>query len=109
MMSLYFLFGGVIGFLFGVLWEISTDSIGHWACHKGYHFHHSLFGPLMLFFIPWVWHSSGHLFFLLGGAAGIVFQHTLNEGFIFITRETMINRQGSEPLGKNDNQVKRGK
>ncbi len=87
MISLFFFSGAAAGFVFGILWETATVRIAHWAVQKGYHYHHSLFGPLFLLGLPLFRGSSGAMLLLTGAAAGVVLQHSLNEGFVFITRE----------------------
>lgn len=78
--------GFLSGFIFGALWERSTKKISH-LCHQGgYHFHHSLFGIFVLFFIPFVVDINKILFIICFGL-GVITQHTIQDGFVFITKD----------------------
>jgi hypothetical protein len=55
---------------------------------RGYHLHHSLFG-LILYTLPLFIHMSLlQVFFVVSIGTGIIIDHTLKEGFIFITKES---------------------
>jgi hypothetical protein len=75
------------GFVFALTWEVSTLRIGHWAYQKGYHFHHSLFGIAAFLFVPLFWEESNKVIVLLGFGTGIIVQHSIKEGFRFITKD----------------------
>ncbi len=55
---------------------------------RGYHLHHSLFG-VVLYTLPEFMHLSHQQFiFVYALATGIIIDHTLKEGFIFVTKES---------------------
>ena len=83
----YLIFGFSSGFIFGFLWEVSTLKIGHWAHQKGYHYHHSLFGLIAFLFIPKFWGDMNKALFAFGFGVGAIIQHSIKEGFIFITKD----------------------
>jgi hypothetical protein len=82
----YVLIGFLSGFVFAFLWETATRRADHLAYQWGYHFHHSLFGLLAFLSIPLVRNDSNKTMFALGFGLGAILQHTLNEGFVFITK-----------------------
>jgi hypothetical protein len=55
---------------------------------RGYHFHHSMFG-IGFYLLPFFVHVTGpQILFLYGIGSGLIADHTLKEGFIFITKES---------------------
>jgi len=55
---------------------------------KGYHFHHSMYGLTSFFAVP-IMIDNNHVlttFVLLGLGFGIIIEHTIQCGFIFITK-----------------------
>jgi hypothetical protein len=80
-----FLLGILLGYRFCVMWVWATDKIKKRSIVRGYHFHHSLFfiSPFLLAFF----FSENVSLVLWGIGTGIVIEHTLKEGFKFITRE----------------------
>ncbi len=81
-----FVLGFLIGFMFASTWERITRRIGHLAYQKGVHFHHSLFGLLVLLFVPLVWDRPDRVLSIIGFGVGIIVQHSIKEGLVFITR-----------------------
>ncbi|MFH0853130.1 MAG: hypothetical protein V1853_01880 [bacterium] len=79
--------GILSGFVVGFIWETSTRKIIHLAHRNGYHYHHSLFGLVAFLFIPKFWYDLNKALFIAGFGLGIIIQHTINEGFIFITKD----------------------
>ena len=55
--------------------------------HKGYHFHHSIYGVTSLFVVPFTITHFIVTLALIGFGLGVIIDHTIEEGFIFITRE----------------------
>lgn len=84
---IYLILGFSSGFIFAFLWEVSTLKIGHLAHQKGYHFHHSLFGLIAFLFIPKFWGDMNKVLFVFGFGTGVIIQHAIKEGFIFITKD----------------------
>lgn len=70
-------------FIFKVTKDLSV--IGR---QKGYHIHHSMFGVVFYFIPQFVHMSQGNMLLLYGFATGIIVDHTMKEGFIFITKES---------------------
>ena len=54
----------------------------------GYHVHHSMWGVLIIALLPFLHLAANLNVFLSTFAVGIITDHTLQEGFIFITRES---------------------
>ena len=84
---LLLLSGFFSGFILAILWEITTYKIGHLAHQKGFHFHHSLFGVIAIILIPIFCNDFNKTFFVLLFGIGIITQHSIKEGFIFITKD----------------------
>ena len=91
--------GVLIGFMWGYLWEISTDvlRVQQLAIQAGYHFHHSLFGIFALLITPFV-KKRMHIILIIGFAIGVIAQHyvmsdpyfvskTINDGLYFVPIE----------------------
>ena len=82
-----------LGYLFAFLWEFVTAQIlkiDHFACQKGYHFHHSCFGlicfVLSICFLGKENYAAAAKILIFG--VGIIVQHTLTkDGFVFITKD----------------------
>src|ERR1035437_6164287 len=55
--------------------------------HKGYHFHQSLYGATSLFVVPFTITHFLVTLILIGFGLGVIIDHTIEEGFIFITKE----------------------
>lgn len=87
-MSIFlFLLGILIGIFFGTLWVKYTNPIKSYATLKGRHFHHSLlFIPLITFAF---FFQKPVIYLFIGMGLGIVIQHTLQEGFIFISKKKL--------------------
>jgi hypothetical protein len=88
---LIILFGFVIGFFSSHVQYFVYKFNGNLSVinrRSGYHFHHSMIG-VVLYFLPSVLHlASGQILFLYSLATAIIIDHTMKEGFIFITRES---------------------
>jgi len=83
---LVFLFGILGGYLFcKVLVWVSVGKLHRRAIIKGYHFHHSLGGKYT--FILALFFSGNIALFLWGSGIGIIIEHTLMDGLVFITKE----------------------
>jgi len=88
-----------IGILVAFLYEYLARNIGRKyfkinaivVC--GYKLHHSLYGLLGLLLSFWFFYEgnifSGEIF--LGLSFGVIIQHTIADGFKFITKETKTN------------------
>lgn len=84
----------VLGLLLSRLWyKFTYDShptvkkLDRLGRHKGYHFHHSIYGATSLFVVPFtITHFIVTLAFI-GFGLGVIIDHTIEEGFIFITKE----------------------
>lgn len=76
--------GLAAGYCLGYLWEETTRDVGHLAHIGGYHFHHSLFGPLCLLVLPFVQGTAGVVLVPALGA-GFVLHHGVSDRFVFIT------------------------
>ncbi len=85
--TIYVALGLFCGFFLGFLWEVSTLKIGHMAYRNGYHYHHSLFGLVAFLLLPKFWDDPNKAFFVVGFGIGMITQHTVKEGFIFITKD----------------------
>lgn len=83
----YAILGFFSGFIFGFLWEISTSKIRHLAHQNGHHYHHSLFGLGAFLFIPKFLGDLNKMFFITGFGLGVIVQHAIKEGLIFITKD----------------------
>jgi len=62
------------------------DRIG---LHKGYHFHHSMYGLTSFMVVPFTL-TNHHVLItlvLIGFGLGVIIDHTIEEGFIFITKD----------------------
>lgn len=81
------LLGFLSGFAFAFLWEITTPGIGYLAHQGGYHFHHSLFGLLAFLFVPLFRNDFNKTLFIAGFGLGVILQHTIKEGFVFVTKD----------------------
>lgn len=86
-----FLFALFCGFLFSrflyFIYESKEETMERLTTPKGYHLHHSMYGVTSLFIVPFT--ASHHIFttiFLLGFGIGIIIEHTLEEGFVFISK-----------------------
>ena len=84
---LLLLSGFFSGFILAILWEISTYKIGHLAHQKGCHFHHSLFGVSAFRLIPILGNDPKEVLFALCFGIGIITQHSIKDGFVFITKD----------------------
>jgi hypothetical protein len=62
------------------------DRIGR---HKGYHFHHSMYGLTSFMAVPFALRNHHFLttLILIGFGLGLIIDHTIEEGFVFITKE----------------------
>ena len=85
----YLVAGLIAGYFFGLIlvWGILTFKIGHLVHRAGLHFHHSLLGLLALMLIPFYKDSFDKIMLIVGFSVGIIIQHTIKEGFIFITKD----------------------
>ena len=91
-----FLLAFSLGFLASRLWFIflyrshpmvkKLDKIG---LHRGYHFHHSMYGVTSFMIVPFTLtnHHVLTTFILIGFGLGVIIDHTIEEGFVFITKE----------------------
>lgn len=89
-----FLIALFLGFILSRLWYKfvyashptvkKLDRIGR---HKGYHFHHSMYGLTSLFVVPFTLTHFIVTMALIGFGLGVIIDHTIEEGFIFITKE----------------------
>jgi len=82
----YALVGFLSGFVFAVLWGVTTPKIAYLSRQRGYHFHHSLFGLLAFLSVLLFRNDLNKSLFALGFGLGVILQHTLSEGLIFITK-----------------------
>jgi hypothetical protein len=55
--------------------------------HKGYHIHHSMYGLTSFMIVPLTLTHYGLSMALVGFGLGIIIDHTIEEGFIFITKD----------------------
>lgn len=91
-----FLLAFSLGFAASRLWFIflyrshpmvkKLDRIG---LHKGYHFHHSMYGLTSFMVVPFTL-TNNHVLttlILIGFGLGVIIDHTIEEGFIFITKD----------------------
>ncbi len=91
-----FLLAFSLGFSASRLWFIflyrshpmvkKLDKIG---LHKGYHFHHSMYGLTSFMVVPFTI-TNNHVLItliLIGFGLGVIIDHTIEEGFIFITKD----------------------
>jgi hypothetical protein len=85
------LLGGFLpGFLFSRLLYKQNKHIrklSRLGRQKGYHIHHSIWGVIILLTLPFINFQITIELFLSSLSIGIIIDHTLNEGFLFITRE----------------------
>ena len=81
-----FLFSRFLYFIYEYS-EGKTEKVEKFTTPKGYHVHHSMYGVTSLFIIPF---TAGHhvmtTIFLLGFGIGIILEHTIEEGFVFISK-----------------------
>jgi NhaP-type Na+/H+ or K+/H+ antiporter len=80
-----FIFGNLIGYIFGIVWVWFANRFKKRLILKGYHFHHSLF--FVLAFLLALSSSGNTAIFFWGAGLGVIIQHTSEEGFIFITKD----------------------
>jgi len=97
MLEMVIFLGAVfLGLLLSRLWYKFTynshpavkklDRLGR---HKGYHFHHSMYGLTSFIVAPFTL-TDNHIItalILIGFGLGVIIDHTIEEGFIFITKE----------------------
>ena len=90
-----FLLAFSLGFSASRLWFVFSyrsnkvkklDRVGR---HKGYHFHHSIYGITSFMIVPFTLtnHHMLTTLVLIGFGLGIIIDHTIEEGFVFITRQ----------------------
>ncbi len=79
--------GFAAGYLFTGVWCYTTRKIGHWAHWRGLHFHDSLFGLLAFALIPFFGGRLATVLFLAGLGSGAIVEHTVRDGFRFVTRD----------------------
>lgn len=83
----------MIGFGLAWFWEKTTMKIGRFAHQGGWHFHHSLFGifsPFLMFAIwrkNWFKNKTNLILLTIGLSSGVITQHTIGDGFRFITKD----------------------
>lgn len=87
-----------LGFILSRMWYIFTvesrharvskvkklDRLGR---HKGYHFHHSVYGLTSFIMVPFTLTHFTISLALIGFGLGVIIDHTIEEGFVFITKE----------------------
>ena len=81
-----FIGGFVFAFIVGTLC-LKVVQIRNLTHQGGWHFHHSVLGPAALFLIPFLKGDINKIMFIVCFSAGIIIQHAIKEGFIFITKD----------------------
>ena len=88
-----FLLALFLGFVLSRLWyklsytsHPTTKKIDKIGRHKGYHLHHSIYGLTSFMIVPFTLTHFAVSMALVGFGLGIIIDHTIEEGFIFITR-----------------------
>lgn len=81
-----FIGGFVSGFIVGTL-SLKIEQIRNLTHQGGWHFHHSALGLAALFLIPFLKGDINKIIFIVCFSAGIIIQHTIKEGFIFVTKD----------------------
>ena len=89
-----FLVALFLGFLLSRIWykfayesHPAIKKLDRLGRYKGYHFHHSIYGATSLFVVPFTLSHFTITLALIGFGLGVIIDHTLEEGFIFITKE----------------------
>lgn len=91
-MIIFLLLGFIVGIIFSFIWvyiavkkyKIEKHFIRK-SFFKKYHIHHSMFVPLFLF-LALIAGSTQNTLFLIGFSSGILIKHTINDGFVFISK-----------------------
>lgn len=88
-----FLLASISGFLLSrfvsFIYNSSPERVERITTKKGYHFHHSMYGLTSFLAAP-IMISNHHALttlILIGLGLGIIIEHTIHCGFIFITKE----------------------
>ncbi len=71
------------------IYDSNPEKIEKITTKKGYHFHHSMYGLTSFLPVP-IMIDNHHVlttFMLIGLGLGIIIEHTIKCGFIFITKE----------------------
>ncbi len=78
------LFSVILGFISAFIWEFFSGKIIHQTALilYGYRLHHSLYGIASI-----LYGTTNKNHFLIGFGIGIIIQHTLTDGFRFISLE----------------------
>lgn len=84
-----FFLGFLVSRISFYLYESNPDKLESITTHKGYHVHHSVYGVTSFFAVPFM--LGNHHFIttiiLIGLGLGIIIDHTIEEGFMFITKD----------------------
>jgi len=84
---LVFIFASTIGYLFSdYIIQKKAKRWHHIGIKKGYHVHHSVYGLATFFFIPITIQNAFETVCFVGFGVGIIVEHTLHDGFVFISR-----------------------
>ena len=90
-----FLLAFTLGFSVSRLWFVfsyrsnKVKKLDRVGVHKGYHIHHSMYGVTSFMIVPYTLtnHHVLATLVLIGFGLGMIIDHTIEEGFVFITKE----------------------
>ncbi len=80
--------GALVSRFLYYLYESHTDKLEGITTPKGYHFHHSMYG-IMAFFVSPIMLNNSLVYaaiLLVGFGLGLIIDHTIEEGFVFISK-----------------------
>lgn len=82
-------FGFFISKFVSFVYDSNPEKIEKITTKKGYHFHHSMYGVTSFLAVPIMidHHHVLTTLVLLGLGLGIIIEHTIKCGFVFLTKE----------------------
>lgn len=81
--------GGFLSRFVSFIYDSNPEKIERITTKKGYHFHHSMYGLTSFFAVP-IMINNNHVLttiVLIGLGLGIIIEHTIQCGFVFLTKQ----------------------
>jgi hypothetical protein len=81
--------GLLISRILSYIYDSNPDKIDKLTTPKGYHLHHSMYGITSFVAVPFMFdhHHFATTLFLLGFGLGVILEHTIQCGFVFLTKQ----------------------
>lgn len=82
-------FGFFVSKFVSFIYDSNPEKIERITTKKGYHFHHSMYGLTSFFAAP-IMINNNHVLttlVLIGLGLGIIIEHTIQCGFVFLTKQ----------------------